>query len=124
MPSCCAAQDKGWGLLRDSMVVAPYAELRTAAAYRLYVDASRRELAWKVARLSLKSAHQDTLSAGMAEEAAALRDAMTATDMALDACDRQVAGLREEVRRGRARMWWQLPAAALCGILVGGTLAR
>lgn len=110
-------------MLADSMVVAPYAELRTAAAYRLYVDASRRELAWKAARLAVKSAHQDTLTTSLDMEVGALRDAMRATDMALEACGRQVEGLREEVRRKDARLWWQLPAAVLCGILVGRTLA-
>lgn len=124
VPSYCAAQSEGWGLLADSMVMAPYGELRTAAAYRMYQDDRRREMAWRVARLSLLRAHQDTLATSMQMEVAALRDAMKATDMALDASERRAEGLEGEVRRRNARMWWQLPAAAICGILVGATLAR
>lgn len=121
LPMACAAQtDARWTLRPDSTVVVPFADLRTAATYRLAQNSITRVAVLEIVALSgevasLRQAVAAQCRATKAAEAAALH------------CDTDRAAL--ELERGK----WQTKAQrrgrtvtillALCAALTFATIA-
>lgn len=122
----CAAQvsDRRWRLLPDSMVLAPYEELRMGAAFRRYQDEKVRSLAWKAAKINQISLEKDTLIRDKDLEISALRDADTAGDMALTELSKERDTWRKAARRTKAEQWWKLPLVGLVGFFIGKELSQ
>lgn len=121
--SCVSQIDPRWSLW-NGMITAPEEEIRTAAALRLVQDQRVTQMVLTSAGFASLSLEKDKLIANKDVEITAIRDALSATDTALQATEGERDTWRKAARRTKGSKWWQIPAAIALGFFVGKELSR